>query len=105
MKVPAGGVAWPLSSAPQQARVPAALTAQAWWLPTVTAVNVARGWRRVAHVVVAPAGERAVVLDGAGDVRPSVDRGAGKGARGRGGLAVGVVPQQATVPRVVTAQV
>ena len=43
VKVPAGGVAWPSSSAPQQATVPFVLTPQVWSLPALTAVKVPAG--------------------------------------------------------------
>ncbi len=43
MKVPAGGVAWPLLLEPQQARVPFVFTPQPWEPPALTAVKLPAG--------------------------------------------------------------
>ena len=64
-KWPAGGVAWPASLAPQQARLPSAAMAHVVAAPAAEGDERAGGWCRLAGVVGAPAGEAAVGRDGA----------------------------------------
>ena len=71
VKVPAGGVAWPLPLRPQQARVPFVLSPQVWKPAGAHRGEGARGRGGLAVVVVAPAGDGAVrpYAAGVGDAR------------------------------------
>ena len=90
MKVPAGGVAWPSPLSPQQARVPFVLTPQVWKPPALTAVKVPAGGVDWPLPLSPQQASGAVRPHPAGVVGAGADR--GEGARGRGGLAVAVVP-------------
>ena len=68
VKVPAGGVAWPLPLSPQQARVPFVRTPAGVVAAGAHRGEGARGRGGLAVRVRAPAGEGAVVLDAAGEV-------------------------------------